>query len=357
MTDERDDEARPGPTRRRFLRDAAGLAALGVSSLVVGRGASLQALQESESDDPTGVCEDCGEAALPLLAAAFFHGGYHALAPTSEGPGLFLLDVDGAGGVSLGAPIALELPEGFWFGSLGVSRGALVLTGGLPFLWDQFQMTDEEGAPQTVDVEGLRPAAFQLDPPVARPMALPPQPKRRHAMATKLAETSSGAMALLIEHCGRFDEARYASAVDVLEERGGLWSLRATADDLGESRGNHLAAQGEDVLVVLNAQDGVRVLGTGASARLQGARAPGRVLGLISGEAGIAAISQEEGGARLRSVADGTWTDRGALPLQEDRVVRAVTVGGTKGQSILLGLRSAVLVDESSALRGLDVRG
>jgi len=359
MTDERDDEERSEPTRRRFLRDAAGLAALGVSSLVVGRGASPQALQEGESDDATRGCEDCGEAALPLLAAAFFHGGYHALAPTSEGPGLFLLDVDGAGQVSLGSPIALELPEGFRFGSLGVARGALVLTGGLPFLWDQFQMTDEDGARQTVDVQGLRPAAFQLDPPYARPLALPPQPERRHAMATRLAETSSGAMALMIEHGGRFEEARYAAAVDVLEERGGIWRLWATAADLGESRGNHLVAQGEDLLVVLNAQDGgVRFLGRGAASRVEGAPpALGRVLGLVPSEAGIAAISQEGGGARLWSVADGTWIDRGALPLQGDRVVRAVTVGGTKGQSILLGLRSAVLADESSALRGLDVRG
>ena len=342
MTDKRDDEVRPGPGRRRFLRDAAGLAALGVSSLVVGRAASSQALPEGESDDAAGACEDCGTAALPLMAAAFFQGAYHALAATGEGRGLFLLDVDGSGGVSLGAPVPLELPEGFRFGSLGVARGALVLTGGLPFRWDQFQMTDEDGVVQTVDVAGLRPAVFRLEPPVARRIALPRQPRRRHAMATKLAETSSGAMALMIEHCGRFDEAQYASAVDVLVERGGTWHVQATAEDLGESRGNHLAARGEDVFAVLNAQDGVRVLGMGASS-LGDARAPGRVLGLVPGEGDIAAITQERRGARLRSLADGAWTDRGALRLPDDKVVRAVTVAGTRGQTILLGLRSAVL--------------
>lgn len=349
MTDQRDDEVRPGPTRRRFLRDAAGLAALGVSSLVVGRAASSQAQQEG--DDAAGACEDCGKAALPLMAAAFFQGGYHALAATGEGRGLFLLDVDGSGGVSLGSPVALDLPEGFRFGSLGVARGGLVLTGGLPFRWDQFQMTDEDGVEQTVDVLGLRPAVFLVEPPVVRRIALPRQPRRRHAMATKLAETGSGAMALMIEHCGRFDEAQYASAVDVLVERGGTWRVQATAEDLGESRGNHLAARGEEVLAVLNAQDGVRVLGTGASSLVE-ARAPGRVLGLVPGERGVAAITQERRGARLRSLTDGAWTDRGALRLADDKVVRAVTVAGTQGQSILLGLRSAVLVDESSALAG-----
>jgi hypothetical protein len=352
MTDERDDEVRPESTRRWFLRNA-GLAAAGVGSLVAGR--SSHAIQES--DDAGGLCEDCGQAALPLLAAAFFQGGYHALAATPAGRGLFLLDVDGSGRVSLGSPIALELPEGFRFGSLGVAGGALVLTGGVPFLWDQFEMTDEDGALKTVDVEGLEPAAFQLDPPVARALELPAQPRRRHAMATKLAETSDGAMALMIEHCGRFDEARYSAAVDVLEQRGGVWSLRARAEDLGESRGNHLAVRGEDLVVVLNAQDGVRVLGTGASARLAAARAPGRVLGLVAGEAGIAAISQERRGARLRSVGEGVWADRGAVRLPGDRVVRAVSVAGASGQSILLGVQSTVLVDQSSALAGPAVRG
>jgi hypothetical protein len=357
MTDERRAESHVWPARRRFLRDAAGLAALGVSSLVVGRAASSQALQETDADEASETCEDCGVAALPLFAAAFFHGAYHALAATGEGRGLFLLDVDGAGNVSLGPQVGLELPAGFRFGSLGVARGEMVLTGGTPFVWDQFQMTDEDGALRTVDVLGLEPAAFRLDPPSAQPLALPAQPRRRHALATKLAETDSGALALLIEHCGRFDEAQYAGAVDVLEERGGTWSLRLSADDLGESRGNHLAARGEDVLVVLNAQDGVRVLGTGGVGRLRGARAPRRVLGLVPGDTGIAAIARDGRGTHLQSAGDGAWIDRGALGLPGDDVVRAVPVSGAKGQAIVLGLQSAVLVDSSAALAGPDARG
>lgn len=213
-------------------------------------------------------------------------------------------------------------------------------------------MTDEDGARQTVDVLGLRPAVFELDPPYARAVALPRLPERRHAMATDVTETSSGAMALMIEHCGRFEEAQYAAAVDVLEERGGTWRVRATADDLGESRGNHLVARGEDLLVALNAQDGVRVVGVGASSRAGRAPVLGKVLALVPGEAGIAAISRERGAARLWSVAAGRWTDRGTLQLPGDRVVRTVTVAGATGQSILLGRRSAVLVDESTAFAG-----
>lgn len=82
MTDERDDEGRSGPSRRRFLRGAAGFAALGVSSLVAGPGAPAAAPRRD--DDATGDCDDCGQTALPLLAAALFHGGYHGLASAAS---------------------------------------------------------------------------------------------------------------------------------------------------------------------------------------------------------------------------------------------------------------------------------
>jgi hypothetical protein len=309
MRDEHDDERCPGPSRRRFLQEAAGLAAVGAASVVVGSAAPIfaGAAQLPEPSSAPGDCDCSDDSALPLLAAAVVNGEYAALASTSAGPRLFSLTVDAARTVSLGTALPFQAPAEFEAHSLGVARNRLVLSGGIPFLWRSYQVDDQA---EPIHVFGVGPAAFFLDPGFAEPIALPDMSAQVFATVGGVAETGGGNLVVMIEHSGGEPESRYAAAVDVFEEASGGWSIRASARDLGESGPNHLVVDGDAVGVELNTSRGTQVAGSGAPS------SPGATNALS------------------------------ADILGDDQVVRLVPVAGAKGQVVVIGKRSARLVEE-----------
>jgi hypothetical protein len=309
MRDEQGNERCPGRSRRRFLQDAAGFAAVGAASIVVGQATPIfaGAQQPSEPSSAPGDCDCSDDSALPLLAAAVVNGEYAALASTSAGPRLFSLKVDDARTVSLGAALSFQVPLDFEATSLGVARNRLVLSGGLPFLWRSYQVDDQA---EPIHVFGVGPAAFFLDPGLVEPIALPDMSAQVFATVGDVAETGSGNLVVMIEHSGNEPESRYAAAVDVFEEAPGGWSMRVSARDLGESGPNHLVVDGDAVSVELNTSRGMQVAGSGApsSPRATNALSPD-ILG-------------------------------------DDQVVSVVRVAGAKGQVVVIGQRSARLVEE-----------
>jgi hypothetical protein len=353
MRDEREGPG-PGPSRRRFLQ-VAGLAAAGMGSLGVGpREAGAVGRMRRQVGPPVGEPEadcECGaEPALALQAAALVAGGYFGLANGPSGPRLFSLDVDAANGVTLGAAVDVNVPAGFVVGSLGVAAGRMILTGGTPFVWDAFQADDET---RRIQVTGLRPVAFHVDPPDAQPLSLPEMPRRLFAIATEVDETDRGALVLMVEHSDQLTESWYADAVDVLEERARGWKVQATGRALGESGPNHLAVIGDEVVVLLKTSRGVTVVRPGRRVKAQAFPPGGRVLHAFSGEGGLTVLAADRaGGSRMWSEAADGWTDRGPVALDGDEVVAAVKVAGTRGHSVLLGRVAARLVDESSAFAG-----
>lgn len=370
MHDEREGP-HAGATRRRFLQ-AAGLAAAGVSALAVRPGWAATGRRPGAAPD------DCGcelDAALPLYAVALYQGAYVGLAPAPRGMRLFSLDVDAGQRVALGSALDVDLPEGFVFGSLGVSRGRLILTGGLPFVFDSFEVDDEiDGAVKDamedfpphvplsgrrrIDVPGVRPAAYVLELPYARPLALPDLPRRVFGVATAVAETGAGALSLLVEHSGELTESWYASAVDVLTEQRGRFSVRAAGRDLGESGPNHLAADGADLVVALRTAAGTSFVWPGrAGAPRASAPSDSRVLGVLSGASGAAFLTAERGGARWWSLSGGALQARAPLSLPNDEIVGALGVSGARGQSVLLGRKSTLIVEEASVLAGRSLGG
>jgi hypothetical protein len=370
--DERDGP-NPGATRRRFLQ-AAGLAAAGASALAV-----RPAWAANRRPSAGGAADGCGcdlDSALPLYAVALHQGAYLGLASTGRGLGLFSLDVDAGQRVSLGAALDLALPAGFIFGSLGVGGGRLVLTGGLPFVWDSYEVDDEiDGAVKDamedfpphvptagrrrIDVPGVRPVAYALDLPYARPLALPELPRRVFGVATAVAQTGAGALALLVEHSGELTESWYASAVDLLTEQRGRWSVRAAGRDLGESGPNHLAADGADLVAALRTADGTSFVWPGRERTPRVAVPPGagRVLGVVSGASGAGLLTAERGGARWWSLSGGALQSRAPLSLEADEIVGALAGSGATGQSVLLGRKSAMIVEEAAVLAGRHAGG
>jgi hypothetical protein len=306
MRDEHDDERSPGRSRRRFLQEAAGLAAAGAATVVVGPAILTGAQQLPEPPAP-GDCDCSADGALPLLAAAMVDGDYVGLASTSAGPRLFSLTVDDARAVSLGPALSFQMPAEFEAGSLDVARNRLVLGGGLPFLWRRYQVEDEV---EPISVFGVAPAAFFLSPGFVEPIALPDTSAEVFATVGDVAETSSGTLVVMIEHSGGEPESQYAAAVDVFEEVPGGWTIRASARDLGESGPNHLIVDGDAIGVELNTSRGVEVVGSAASAQ-RAARSP-----------------------------------LAADVLGDDQVMSVVPVAGAKGQSVVIGARSARLVEE-----------
>ena len=308
MRDEHGDERYPGRSRRRFLQEAAGLAAIGAATVVAGPAAPIFAGAQQLPEPPApGDCDCSADGALPLVAAAMVNGEYVALASTSAGPRLFSLTVDDARGVSLGPALSFQVPAEFEASSLGVARNRLVLSGGLPFVWRSYQAEDEV---DPIDVFGVGPAAFFLSPGFVEPIALPDTSAEAFATVGEVAETSSGTLVVMIEHSGGEPESRYAAAVDVFEEVPGGWAIRASARDLGESGPNHLVVDGNAVGVELNTARGIQMAGAAASARPSA---------------------------------------RNALPsdiLGDDQIVNLVPVAGAKGQSVAIGTRSARLVEE-----------
>lgn len=308
MRDEHGDERYPSRSRRRFLQEAAGLAAMGAATVVAGPAAPILAGAQQLPEPPApGDCDCSADGALPLIAAAMVDGEYVALASTSAGPRLFSLTVDDTRAVSLGPALSFQVPAEFEPSSLGVARNRLVLSGGRPFLWRSYQAEDEV---DPIDVFGIGPAAFFLSPGFVEAIALPDTSAEFFATVGDVAETSSGTLVVMIEHSGGEPESRYAAAVDVFEEVPGGWSIRASARDLGESGPNHLVVDGDAIGVELNTSRGMQMVGATASAR------PGA---------------------------------RNALPsdiLAGDQVVSMVPVAGAKGQSVAIGTRSARLVEE-----------
>src|SRR5688572_4374497 len=137
MNDEHDN------SRRWFLRGAAGITAASAVAALTPSGSSLRAQIVPERVVGTG--EDCCAtgSAVALMSAALHGGRYFALAASSTGPGLFALNIDKAQRVSVGSRIKLELPAGFIVSALGVARGRLILSGGVPYLVDSYEVDDE----------------------------------------------------------------------------------------------------------------------------------------------------------------------------------------------------------------------
>jgi hypothetical protein len=208
-----------------------------------------------------------------------------------------------------------------------------------------------------IEVMGVRPAVFVLDPPFAQPLVLPEMPQRTFAVATSVAETASGSVMVVVEHSDGVNESYYASAVDVIEESlGGQWTQRAVARALGESGPNHLAVNGDEVMMALNTTTGAKLVApteflASADQRLSVAS---RILALVPGNTGFSVLASSGNGVRHLSMnrMGAASVDNGAIAVSGDALVGAVPVAGTFGQSILLGRQSARLVMDTSALTG-----
>ena len=123
---------------------------------------------------------------------------------------------------------------------------------------------DDQADP--IDVFGVGPAAFFLDPALVERIALPDMSAEVFATVGEVAETSSGNLVVMIEHSGGEPESRYAAAVDVFEEVPGGWTIRASARDLGESGPNHLVVNGDAIGAELNVSGETQLVGSAASA-------------------------------------------------------------------------------------------
>lgn len=361
------DELRSDGSRRRFLQTV-GLAAAGATSIGAAQGVGVDASPSSRPIGPEDVagCDCEAEAALPVVAAAALGSSRFGLAASATGPRLHLLDVGAGDRVSLGSLVDLDLPKGFVASSLGVFGGRMVLTGGRPFVWTAFDADDEadplvlesmsdfpEDLPKTgrrrIPVMGMIPAMFSVDPPEVTPVVLPELPRRLFAVSTEVAEGDAGTLMVMIEHSDELTESWYAEAVDVLERRGNEWTSRSAGRKLGESGPNRLAAIGDDAVVALKTSKGVTFIRPRTSAKVEWSAQGGRVLGVVRGAEGLHVLTADGGGVRMWGADGGRWADRGTLRLEGDEVVSVVRVAGTLGQTLLLGRRSARLVDESAA--------
>jgi hypothetical protein len=345
--------------RRSFLQTTAGFTA---ASVALGFG------RAEAQGDPVGDCDCSAQSAVPLFAAAFLNGRYLGLAASEKGPRLFALAIDGRQQVSLEAALEVDLPKDFSAASLGVAKGRLVLGGGVPFLWDSYEVDDElddelravlkhyppdipTSGTRLVEVIGIQPAAFALDPPGAHVFPLPEMPRRLFGTVGAVAETDSGALVVLVEHSGELTESWYAAAVDVHEERHGEWAVQARAADLGESGPNYLAVVGDDFVVGLNTVSGPSLLARPGSPLAQSGvpSGAGRILGVVGGTDGFRTLATDARG-RVKSWAldapFGGGKASAPIRLAGDEIVGAVPVAGTPGQNILLGRRSALLVKE-----------
>lgn len=372
-----DDEPRTIISRRWFIQGA--ITAVGAASFALGQGKTFKA-PKNKPVIPDGTnSADCGcvnEAALPLTAVAALGGKYFGFAGTESGPAVFSLDIDSRRQVSLGSPLKLDLPEGFVFGSLGVARGGLIVSGGMPFVLEtmevDYELTEDvraamdnnipDGIPtsgkQRVEIMGLQPSVFMVNRPYTESLLLPEIPKRSFAVATAVAETASSGMALLIEHSDGINESYYASAVDVVEENGSGWKVWNAGRNLGESGPNYLAAGGESLVAGMNTMEGSYLVGSE-----QGPSATGftsnRILALISGYKGAAALMKDQSGRKVWSSvsSEGHLTAGSAAEMDDDEIVGAAAVAGVKGQVILLGRRSAVLVENIPAFVSRSIGG
>jgi hypothetical protein len=358
------------------LQGATGAAAATVTALVTTDGAQGQPVKPGAAPrvglDPTVDC--CAkESALALIAAALYQGTYVGLASSPTGPGLYTLDIEaGTRRVSLGSPLKLQLPQGFVFSALGVARGRLALTGGVPFVLQTIEVDDEmspdvratmdfipAGLPTSgrrrIDIAGVKPEVLFVDPPSLDSLTLPAAPPRSFAVATSVAETASGALIVVIEHSDGVNESYYASAVDIVEQSPeGQWTTRTVAKALGESGPNHLAVNGDAMLMAFNTSEGTKLISpNGALASI--AEDPpllSRVLALVPSDTGFAVLTADGAGGVKRlsgSRSSSAWSDLGTVGLRDDVVVGSVQVAGAPGQTILLGRKAARLIDDATA--------
>lgn len=367
MREKYNDEPRNIISRRWFIQGA--VAAVGAAGFAFGQDkAPNPSLDKPIPPDGPAVadCECVNEAALPLIAVASLGGKYFGFSGTD----VFSLNVDN-GRVSPGSSIKLDLPEGFVFGSMGTARGGLILSGGLPFVLEtlevDYELTEDvraamdnnipEGIPtsgrQRVEITGVQPAAFMVNRPNTERLLLPEMPKRSFAVATAVAETAKGGMALLIEHSDGVNESFYASAVDVIEENGTSWNTWNAGRNLGESGPNYLAADGEALAAGINTAEGSYIVNSKQTTQFN----PGtqnRIVSLISGHTGLTALTKDQTGQSVWSSVsqEGRLTAGAVAELPDDEIVGAVAVSGGKGQVILLGRRSTVLVENIPAFVG-----
>ncbi len=360
-------------SRRRFLGNA-GVVVAGVAALAVVPDVAGQKLTERPKAFVSDVDCDCGtESAIPLMSAAMFRGQYFGLASPESGPGLFSLNTDKAQRVTLGSQLKIDLPEGFVFASLGVVNDQLILCGSLPFLLESYEvdyeMSDDvralmsdipPGLPTSgkgrIDVTGLEPAVFIVNPPYTEILSLPAMPKRSFAIATAVTETENGGFAVMIEHSDGVNESRYASAVDVLEEQRGQWVRWSAGKNLGESGPNYLTISGDEIAVGINTMyQSSRLVKPKQelSSETLSNIAANRILSLVSCEGGFAALTKDGSNARVWfSTLEGRWADGGTKHINRDEIVDAVTVGGTKGQVILIGRHAARLINMNTTVLG-----
>jgi hypothetical protein len=363
-------------TRRSFLRGATGAATAAVTAFAATRDAT--GVQESVSSavgagvSPAMAC--CAkDSALGLIGAAFYQGAYVGLVSSKTGPELVTLNIDSSlQRVSLGSPLKLNLPEGFVFSSLGLARGRLALAGGVPFILESFEVDDEMsaevraamdfvpaglpmGGRRRIDVTGVKPAVLFVDASSVEPLTLPETAKHSYAVATSVVETASGRLLVLIEHSDGVNESYYASAADLIEQTlEGQWTSRSIAKSLGESGPNHLAVNGDAMLMAFNTTEGAKLVSPEGALTSIAAEAPdmNRVLALIPSDSGFSVLTANTAGGVNRLSAGraaSAWSDAGAVGLREDIVVGTVPIAGAPGQTILLGRKFARLIDNALA--------
>jgi hypothetical protein len=365
-----DDEPRNIISRRWFLQGA--VTAIGAAGFAFGQDkAAKPLLEKTLPPDGPAVAVDCGcvnDAALPLMAVATVGGKYFGYAGTESGPQIFSLHLDGERQVALEAPLKLDLPADFVFGSLGAARGGLIVSGGLPFVLEtlevDYELTEDvraamdnsipEGIPTTgrkrVEITGIQPAVFMINRPNTERLLLPKMPKRSFAVATAVAETAKGGMALLIEHSDGVNESYYATAVDVIEENGSEWNIWNAGRTLGESGPNYLAADGETLAAGINTAEGSYVVNSNQRTALNTGTS-NRILSLIPGHEGLTALMKDQTGQSIWSYVsqEGRLTAGASVEMPNDELVGAIAVAGAKGQVLLLGRRSTVLVENIPA--------
>jgi hypothetical protein len=370
MRERRNDLPGIGMSRRCFLHGA--VVAVGAASFVFGQRPFNDGTDKPVIPDgpPTADCDCVSEASIPLMAATMLGGKYYGFAGTEAGPQIFELSIGKGGRVSLGQALKLDLPAGFVFGSFGVARGGLAVSGGVPFVLEtldvDYEMTEDvraamdnsvpEGIPtngrQQVEITGVQPAVFIVNRGYAERLQLPDMPRRSFAVATAIARGPNGGTAVLIEHSDGVNESYYASAVDVIEESGRDWKVLNAARELGESGPNFLAADGEGLLAAINADGGSSLVrpGTGA-ARTTVAAGSDRIMALVPGHGGITALTKDVTGRKYWSSLStaGRLARLDEAKIENDEIVGATSVSGATGQVVLLGRRSAVLVENSPA--------
>ena len=358
------DEPRLDISRRWFLQ---GAVAVGAATMALGQGRSEDVrFEKPRINDGTGTanCECVIAAELQIMAAASYQGQHFAVVGTESGPGLFELGIDNDR-VSLGKRVEMNLPDGFTFGSMGIGRGGLVVSGGLPFVLETIEVDYEMPADtlaamgghipddiptsgfHKVDIMGVEPALFMIGRPHTERIQLPPMIKRSFATATAITQTNSGGIALLIEHSDGINESFYASAVDVIEESGRDWNIWNAGRDLGESGPHYLASTNDGLIAAINSGEGSVLTGVRSSRR-----SSDRVIALISdGNGPTALLKDQAGNSRWSTLnSDGSFVGDISAELANDEVIGAVAVGGAPGQAIVLGRRSTMLVGDIQAL-------